>query len=33
MENFIQEYEQKKNPVELAAWVHIEFVGVHRWQW
>lgn len=32
MENFIKEYEQKKNalhPVQLAAWVHIEFVGIH----
>lgn len=32
MENFIKEYEiNKKNlhPVELASWVHIEFVGIH----
>ncbi|KAB7887423.1 Fic family protein [Poseidonibacter ostreae] len=32
MENFIKEYEQKKNrfhAIELAAWVHIEFVAIH----
>ena len=32
MENFIKEYNQKKNtlhPIELASWVHIEFVGIH----
>ena len=32
MENFIKEYETKKqilHPVELASWVHIEFVGIH----
>ncbi len=32
MENFIKEYEQKKNslhPLELASWIHIEFVGIH----
>ena len=32
MENFIKEYEQKKNTlhaIELASWVHIEFVGIH----
>lgn len=32
MENFIKEYEEKKNtlhPIELASWVHIEFVGIH----
>ena len=32
MENFIKEYEKKKqtlHPIELASWVHIEFVGIH----
>lgn len=32
MENFVKEYEQNKNrlhPIELASWVHIEFVGIH----
>jgi len=32
MEDFIKEYEQNKNilhPVELAAFVHIRFVGIH----
>ncbi|KOR31969.1 hypothetical protein TI05_10255 [Achromatium sp. WMS3] len=32
MENFIKEYAQNKqifHPIELAAWVHIEFVGIH----
>lgn len=32
MENFIKEYENKKqtlHPIELAAWLHIEFVGIH----
>jgi Fic family protein len=32
MANFIKEYKQKKNTlhsIELAAWVHIKFVGIH----
>ena len=32
MENFIKEYEKNKNtlhPIELASWVHIEFVDIH----
>lgn len=32
MENFIKEYKQKKktlHPIELASWIHIEFVGIH----
>ncbi len=32
MQNFIKEYEKNKtalHPIELAAWVHIEFVGIH----
>ena len=32
MENFIKEYQARKltlHPIELASWVHIEFVGIH----